>query len=50
MDIICRKYSCIYNEKAKCNRKNLNVNSNADCDDLNIDDNKVVEEIGRAHV
>lgn len=47
MDIICRKYSCIYNEKAKCNRKNLTVNSKADCDDLDIDDSKIVEDVSQ---
>lgn len=45
MDVVCRKYSCIYNEKAKCTRKNLNVNKKADCKDLKIDDNKLVEDV-----
>ena len=45
MDIVCRKYSCIYNDKVKCTRKNLNVSKSADCSDLKIDDNKLVEDV-----
>lgn len=45
MDIVCRKYSCIYNEKAKCTRKNLQVDKKSDCDDLEIDNKKPVEDI-----
>lgn len=45
MDVMCRKYSCIYNEKAKCNRKNLQVSSKADCADIDIDDEKLVEDV-----
>ncbi len=45
MDVMCRKYSCVYNEKAKCNRKNLSVSSHADCADLSIDKNKQVEDV-----
>ena len=45
MDVVCRKYSCVYNEKAKCSRKNLGVDSNAVCDDLNVDENKVVQDV-----
>ncbi len=47
MDVVCRKYSCIYNDKAKCSRKNLQVNEKADCKDLHIDDNKLVEDVSR---
>ena len=47
MDVMCRKYSCIYNEKAKCNRKNLNVNKSADCADLEIDKTKIVSDVSR---
>ena len=47
MDVVCRKYSCVYNEKAKCIRKNLSVNSKSDCSDLNIDKNKVVEDVSK---
>ncbi len=45
MDIVCRKYSCVYNEKAKCTRKNLSVNKQADCSDLQVDKDKVVEDV-----
>ncbi len=47
MDVVCRKYSCIYNDRAKCSRKNLNVNSGVDCDDIDIDKNIVVEDVSR---
>ncbi len=47
MDIVCRKYSCIYNEKAKCTRKNLFVDKHSDCDDLEIDNKKLVEDVSR---
>ncbi len=45
MDVICRKYSCTYNDRAKCSRKNLNVGKNADCIDMSIDDSKIVEDV-----
>ena len=47
MDVVCRKYSCKFNEKAKCTRKNLNVDNKADCDNLSIDKTKVVEDVSR---
>ena len=47
MDVVCRKYSCIYNEKAKCSRKNLSVNKKSDCSDLKIDNSKAVEDVSR---
>lgn len=47
MDVICRKYSCIYNDRAKCSRKNLMVNKNADCKDIKIDNNKLVEDVSK---
>ena len=47
MDVVCRKYSCFYNDKAKCSRKNLSVNSESNCSDLNIDNTKVVEDVSR---
>ena len=47
MDVVCRKYSCKYNEKAKCGRKNLNVDKEAFCDDLNIVPNKLVEDVSK---
>jgi len=47
MDVVCRKYSCVYNEKAKCVRKNLSINEKSDCSDLNIDKTKVVEDVSK---
>ena len=47
MDVVCRKYSCVYNEKAKCNRKNLSVNKTSDCSDLVIDNAKIVEDVSK---
>lgn len=44
---MCRKYSCVFNEKAKCNRKNLEVSKNADCLNLKIDKTKLVPDISR---
>lgn len=45
MDIVCRKYSCTFNDKAKCSRKNLGVDSKAFCGDLFVDENKEVEDV-----
>ena len=47
MDVMCRKYSCIYNDRAKCERKHLEVNNGANCGDLDIDNNKLVEDVSR---
>lgn len=47
MDVVCRKYSCEYNDKAKCVRKNLHIDKGADCDDIKLDDNKLVEDVSR---
>lgn len=47
MDIMCRKYSCVFNEKAKCSRKNLKVGKNAYCLNLNVDNTKIVPDISR---
>ena len=47
MDVVCRKYSCKYNNKAKCDRKNLQVDAVADCDDLEIDNTKKVEDVSK---
>ena len=47
MDIMCRKYSCVFNEKAKCNRKNLEVGKNTDCLNLKVDNTKIVPDISR---
>ena len=44
---MCRKYSCLYNDRAKCSRKNLKVDERADCHDLEIDNQKVVEDVSR---
>lgn len=45
MDVMCRKYSCKFNEESKCTRKNLNITKEADCKDLNVDKNKIVEDL-----
>ena len=45
MDVVCRKYSCIYNDRAKCTRANLSINSSADCGDLSIDKDKHIEDV-----
>ena len=47
MDVVCRKYSCVYNDRAKCERKHLMVNGSADCDNLQIDENEVVEDVSK---
>lgn len=47
MDIVCRKYSCIYNDEMKCARKHLNVDKKADCEDMEIDNEKPVEDVSR---
>lgn len=47
MDIVCRKYSCVYNDRAKCSRKNLSVNAKADCSDLEINNNIIVEDVSK---
>lgn len=47
MDVVCRKYSCIYNDKAKCSRKNLGVDNKSDCADIEIDNNKIVEDVSK---
>ena len=47
MDIVCRKYSCKFNDKAKCSRKNLNVDCNSNCGDLEINKRDVVEDVSR---
>ena len=45
MDVVCKKYSCVYNEKAKCTRKNLGVDNLGKCDDMKIDKTKHVEDV-----
>lgn len=47
MDTVCRKYSCMYNENAKCSRSHLQVSKNADCFDIKIDKQKQVEDVSR---
>ncbi len=47
MDVVCRKYSCIYNDRAKCVRKHLQVNSKSDCKDISVDNSKVVEDVSK---
>ena len=47
MDVVCRKYSCKFNEKAKCNRRNLQVDGKSFCDDLSIVPDKLVEDVSR---
>ena len=47
MDVVCRKYSCEFNKKAKCSRKNLSVSNKADCSDLVIDKTKPVEDVSK---
>ena len=47
MDIVCRKYSCKFNDRAKCGRKNLSVNEKAECSDLKIYNSKIVEDVSR---
>lgn len=47
MDVMCRKYSCVYNDRAKCERKHLEVNGSSDCADLEIDNEKEVQDVSR---
>ena len=47
MDVVCRKYSCVYNDRAKCSRKNLSVDNKSDCGDLLINQQKIVEDVSR---
>lgn len=47
MDIVCRKYSCRFNDESKCSRYNLKINKFADCVDLEIDKTKIVQDVSR---
>lgn len=47
MDVVCRKYSCVYNDRAKCSRKHLRVDGKSVCDDLKADNSKIVEDVSR---
>ena len=47
MDVVCRKYSCVYNDRAKCTRKHLMVDNKADCEDIDVDKSAVVEDVSK---
>lgn len=47
MDIVCRKYSCMYNKDMKCERKHLSVDKGANCSDIKIDKTKEKEDVSR---
>lgn len=47
MDVVCRKYSCVYNDRAKCSRDNLMVSHGANCGDISVNENKQVEDVSR---
>ena len=47
MDVVCRKYSCVYNDRAKCERKHLEVNGSSNCGDIKVDNSQVVEDVSR---
>lgn len=47
MDIVCRKYSCTYNNNMKCTKKHLDVNKSATCNSIEIDKNKPVEDVSK---
>ena len=47
MDVVCRKYSCVYNDRAKCERKHLEVNDGSKCGDIKIDNSAVVEDVSK---
>ena len=47
MDVVCRKYSCVYNDRAKCERKHLGVDSDSHCGDIKIDNDKLVEDVSK---
>ena len=47
MDVVCRKYSCVYNDRSKCERKHLEVNERIYCDDIDVDNSQVVEDVSR---
>lgn len=47
MDVVCRKYSCKFNDRSKCIRQVLSVDKKADCYDISIDQNKIVEDVSR---
>jgi len=47
MDVVCRKYSCKFNDRAKCSRKNVEVNKTATCGDLEVDKTKKVEDVSK---
>lgn len=47
MDVVCRKYSCEYNDRAKCSRKHLLVNNKSNCSDIKMNNNKLVEDVSK---
>ena len=47
MDVVCRKYSCVYNDSSKCSRQNLKVGKTADCADIKIDNTKIVNDVSK---
>lgn len=47
MDVVCRKYSCVYNDRAKCERKHLEVNDKTNCCDIIVDNSQIVEDVSR---
>ncbi len=47
MDIVCRKYSCTYNNNMKCDRKHLEVTKNASCANIAVDKSKPVEDVSK---
>ena len=47
MDIVCRKYSCSYNNNMKCERKHLKISKNSDCADIEIDKSKHVLDVSK---
>lgn len=47
MDIVCRKYSCEYNNDMKCKRKHLDMDCKAKCADIKIDRTKEKEDVSK---
>lgn len=47
MDVVCRKYSCKYNDRAKCVREELQIDRVADCFDIKIDKSKIIEDVSK---
>lgn len=47
MDVVCRKYSCTFNDQAKCLRKHLAVDGQALCASSIIEKDKIVEDVSK---